>query len=109
MFQMLKGKDHTSFRHKDFLNNSIVSFASMQTFKHSSSCQKHVEVCQVIKIERYSGSGDEKEHIETVFRPAMEQFGPHQMKKCSVFIRRVHYIENVVIKGNHSTIAIILF
>ena len=101
---MPQGKDHTSFRHNDFLNNPIFSFASMQTFKHSSSCKKHVEVCRVIKSERYSGSGEEKEPIEHVFRPAMEQIeiGPHQMKKCSVSIQRIHYIENAVFKGNTS-------
>jgi len=38
----------------------------------------------------------------TMFRPAMEQYGPRLMKKRPVFIQRVGYIEDAVLKGNKS-------
>jgi len=38
-----------------------------------------------------------------VFRPALEQIGPHLMKKCSVFIKRIAYIE-VAVHGDYKSI-----
>jgi len=32
----------------------------------------------------------------------MGQFGPHQMKKCSVLIQRIRYIEDAIEEGCRS-------
>ena len=60
-------------------------FPSLQAFKTSVNCRRHIETCRVETKERQDESDDDEDQpkeIETVFRPAMEQFGPHQMQKC---------------------------
>ena len=47
---------------------------------------------------------DEDEQGEIVFRPVMEQFGPHQMKKLSIFIRRIRYIDDAALGGYRSIV-----
>jgi hypothetical protein len=45
---------------------------------------------------------DDEEGPVEIFRPMIEKFGPHKMKKCSIIIRRVRYIEDVVLGGYKS-------
>jgi hypothetical protein len=70
----------------------------MQTYKNSYACRRHVEVCREKKRSAESDDGEESKYDE-VFRPAFQQFGPHQMKKCSIFIKRKAYIEDAVLEG----------
>ena len=48
-------------------------------------------------------SGDEEERLDTVFCPALEQFGPHIMKKCSILIRQAQNIDDAV-RGGYKSI-----
>jgi len=75
----------------------IVNFL-LQRFKHHSSRWNHALTCRAKKRKR-SESGD-----EGVFRPVIEQIGPHQMKRCSVVIRRVCSIEDAIQGGCKSIV-----
>ena len=76
--------------HKKALRYFSQPFISMEALKSHE------------RIHRKCISNDEEEHVKTVFNPAMEKFGPHLMKKCSIFIRRVKFIEDAVLKGDKS-------
>lgn len=71
----------------------------MQTYKRSYACRRHIEVCLAKNRSAESDDDDEESKYDEVFRPAFQQFGPHQMKKCSIFIKRKAFIEDAVLEG----------
>ena len=45
---------------------------------------------------------DEEPKENQVFRPVIEEVSGHKVKKCSIFIRRLGYIEEAVKRGSKS-------